>query len=136
MVGRERLPLATFRTDDWPIPEGVNYSKEAETRCRENLDRLKAEAEKQALDRKIRQMMVDLPKLENELELRKNGSSKRLIESEISRLEAILDELQTTDEWLSNRIRGQYPDLAEKVRATREAVEALKSVAEAIEEGK
>ena len=132
MVGRNRLPVPTFRTDDWPIPEGVNYSKEAQDRCRENLAVLRAEGEKQALDRKIRKMLVDLPVLETELHLRKNGSMKRLVESKIGRIEIILDELQE-DDWLSRNI-ARYPELVEKVKATRETVEKLKSQAEAIEE--
>ena len=52
--------MPTFRTDDWPIVEGVNYTKEAEAAAKENLAKLKAEAEIQALDRKVRQKMIDL----------------------------------------------------------------------------
>jgi sialate O-acetylesterase len=69
LVGRERLPIATFRTDNWPIPEGVSYSQEARERCSKILADLKAKAERDALDRKIRQMLVDLPALEKELHL-------------------------------------------------------------------
>jgi len=135
LVGRNRLPMATFRTDDWPIPEGMNYSKEASERCRENLGRMKAEAQKQALDRKIRQMQIDLPELETTLHLRTNNSPKQLIRSKIARLEAVLDELQK-EKWLSNHIRGSQPELDEKVKAVRESVEAIKAQAEKIEEKK
>jgi len=133
LVGRNRLPMPTFRTDDWPIPRGVNFTKEAEQQCREVLNQLKAEGEKQALDRKIRQMQVDLPKLETELQLRKNESPKGLIQSKIARLEAILDEFQK-DQWLSRRIAGEHVELGEELEAARKVVDALKSRAAAIEE--
>jgi hypothetical protein len=132
MVGRERLPLATFRTDDWPLPVGVNYSKQAEEEAKQKLAELMAEAERQALDRKIRQMQIDLPELERELYLRKNGSNaKGLIASKVARIEAILDEFQE-DEWLSRRIAEQ-PELAEQIRAARQAVETMRAQAAKLE---
>jgi sialate O-acetylesterase len=133
LVGRNRLPMPTFRTDDWPIPKGANYSKEVAQQCSEDLRQLRAEAEKQALDRKVRQMQVDLPKLETELHLRKNGSPKKLIESKIARMAAVLDELEK-DEWLSRHITRSQPELAAKIEAARGAVEALKAQAAKIEE--
>lgn len=133
LVGRNRLPMPTFRTDDWPIPKGMNYTKEAEGQCREMLGRLRAEGERQALDRKKRQMQVDLPNLETELYLRKNNSPKRLIESKIARMAAVLDELQK-DEWLSRHVKRSAPELVEKLEAARAAVEALNAQAEKIEE--
>ncbi|NQU23762.1 MAG: hypothetical protein HQ567_20970, partial [Candidatus Nealsonbacteria bacterium] len=132
LIGRERLPLPTFRTDDWPIPEGVNYSEEAKQACSEKISQLKAEAEMQALDRKIRQMQFDLPLLEKELHLSKNGSMKQLVTSKIARTEAILDELQK-DEWLSRNI-ARHPELVEKIDAVRAAVNAMKDRAAKIEE--
>ena len=133
LVGRNRLPMPTFRTDDWPIPQGMNYTKQAEAQCREELKRLRTEAEKNALDRKIRQMQIDLPRLETELQLRKNNSPKKLIESKIARMTAILDELQT-DEWLSRHIKRSAPELVEKLQAARAAIEALKAQAKTLED--
>ncbi len=132
LVGRNRIPMPTFRTDDWPIPEGMNYSDEVRQQCSENLTQLRAEAEKQTLDRKIRQMLVDVPLLETELHLRKNGSMKQLVQSKIARMELILDELQK-DEWLSRAI-ARHPELVERISATREVVEKAKSQAAGIEE--
>ena len=132
MVGRGRLPMPTFRTDEWPIPEGMNYSKEVNQRCRDNLARLKAEGEKQALDRKIRQMQIDLPGLEHALYLQKDRSMKRLVQSKIARMQATLDELQK-DDWLSRNIR-KYPGLVERLEAARAAVEAARAESEGIEE--
>jgi len=133
LVGRNRLPMPTFRTDDWPIPEGMNYTPEVAEACRENLAQLRAEGEKQALDRQIRQMQFALPRLETELHLRKNGNPKKLIQSKIARLEAVLDELQQ-DEWLSRYIDRDHAELAAEIRAAREAVETVKTRAEQIEE--
>jgi len=136
MVGRNRLPAPTFRTDDWPIPKGMSYDKQVREQCSEVLKQLTAEAGKQALDRKIRQIEMDLPILENELYLQKLGSEKQLIESKIKRMESVLDELEETDEWLSRRIKRNHPELVEKLKAAREAVEALKAQAAKIEEEK
>ena len=128
MVGRERLPLPTFRTDDWPLPVGVSYSKEAQQQAGENLDELKTQAEWQAIDRKLRQLQIELPALEHELYVKRGPSNvKGLVAAKIARIETILDELQK-DDWLSRQIAGQ-PDLVGKIEATRQAVEAMKAQA-------
>ncbi|MEE8450309.1 MAG: hypothetical protein V3R99_00290 [Thermoguttaceae bacterium] len=132
LVGRERLPMPTFRTDDWPLPEGVNYTKEAEQAAREVIGQLKEQGEKQALDRKIRQMQIDLPQLETELYLRKGRNTKKLVGSKIARLQTILDELQQ-DDWL-RRALEKYPELTEQIEAARQAVEKAKAGADEIEE--
>lgn len=135
MVGRERLPLPTFRTDDWPLPEGLTYSKEAQQRSKEVLDRQREIGERQALDRKIRQAVFDLPALEKELYLRKDHSAKKLLGSKIARLEAILDQVQK-DEWLSRALARERGELVKAVEAARQAVDALKAQAEAMEDAK
>jgi sialate O-acetylesterase len=136
MVGRERLPLPTFRTDNWPLPEGAGYSEEAQQRSRENIDRLKQAGEQHALDRKIRQMEFDLPNLETELYLRKLGSKKQLIESKLRRIDRALAELEETDEWLARQIQGSHAELAERLKAARLSIDALKAEAAKIEEEK
>jgi len=133
LVGRNRLPAPTFRTDDWPLAEGANYTPEVAEQCRENLSQLREQAELQALDRKIRQMQLDLPLLETELYLRKQGSAKKLIQSKIARMGAILDEF-AEDRWLSDRIQRNHPDLLEALQQAREQLKALQAQAEAIEE--
>ena len=131
LVGRERLPVPAFRTDDWPIPEGMNYSKEAKERCDESLKGLRAEAEKQAADRKIRQMLIDLPRLEKELHLGKDGGMVPLVAGKIARLEGILGELQE-DKWLSGSL-SRHPEMVKQVEGVANAVAALKAELEAIE---
>ena len=131
MVGRGRLPLPTFRTDNWPIPEGVNYSKEAKAAASAKLGELKARAEIQALDRKIRQIQVDLPDLEKDLYLVKEKSARKLVESKIARIETILDGLQK-DQWLSRNVE-KCPALVEKIKAAREAIEDAKEQTAGIE---
>jgi sialate O-acetylesterase len=131
MVGRERLPMPTFRTDDWPIPEGVSYSKEAKEKSGAALKDLKATAEKQALDRKIRQMLIDLPQLEHELHVRKNGSTGALVRSKLARIRAVLDELQK-DDWLSRTV-GKHPELVERLKEVSAAVGAATAVSGGID---
>ncbi|MHC4252173.1 MAG: hypothetical protein ACYS9X_23895, partial [Planctomycetota bacterium] len=131
MVGRGRLPMPTFRTDDWPLPEGVSYSKESKEKSSEILKQLKATAEKQALDRKISQMQIDLPKLEHELHVRKNGSAGGLVRSKLARMAKILDELQK-DDWLSRSV-SKYPGLVERLKAARDAAEAAAAESEDID---
>ncbi len=133
LVGRERIPIATFRTDDWPIPEGVNYSKEAQQKCKEILAGLRERGVRQAADRKLRQLLFDLPKLEHELHVRikSGGGLKSLVDGKIARIEGVLDELQK-DQWVSRGV-GRYPQLVEKLKAVRAAIEAARGEAEKIE---
>ena len=128
MVGRGRLPMPTFRTDDWPLPVGVNYSKDAEARAKTELKRLRDIAERQALDRKIRQMQVDLPELEKSLHLSKNRDPKKFVQSKLDRLDTILDELQK-DRWLSRQIQ-KHAGLVEQIKAARKAVAEARSESE------
>jgi len=121
LVGRDRLPLPVFRTDTWPIPEGVNYSKEAKDAANARLKALEAKAARQALDRKIRQIQIDLPRLEGELY---RGDVKKQVESKIARIETILDELQK-DKWLSRNLE-KYPALVEKIESARKAMEEIR----------
>ena len=134
MVGRERLPMPTFRTDDWPLPVGVSYSDQAKKESGEVLNQLRATGEAQALDRKIRQMSIDLPALEKQLHLSKGGGgAKKLIAAKIARMQAVLDEFQN-DPWLSSQIKRFPGDVVEKIKATRSAVEALKAQVADIED--
>ena len=133
MVGRERLPLPTFRTDDWPLPVALSYSAEVRQATGEVLKQMLATGQAQALDRKIRQMMVDIPTLEKALHLSKGGGAPRLIAAKLARIESVLDELQK-DPWLSNYIKRDQPALADRIQAARTAVDALKAAAARIED--
>lgn len=119
LVGRERLPLETFRTDDWPIPEGVSYSEEVKKSANENLNQLREEGAKQAFDRKLRQLQVDLPKLEAELY---KGDATGQIQSKIDRLEKILCELQDP-----KGVSRMHPELCEKSEELRKQVDSLRN---------
>jgi sialate O-acetylesterase len=131
LVGREQLPVPTFRTDDWPLPIGVRYSEEARQKARAKIEADVQLAEQQALDRKIRQRMIDLPRLESELYLHKNGQGgKGLIQSKIARLQAVLDECEN-DPWLSNYVRNS--ELEKQLEATRKAVDSLEKRAAELE---
>ena len=120
--------MPTFRTDNWSIPEGVNYSKEAQDQSKQQLEKLRQLGQQQALDRKIRQAQIDLPRLEGELY---RGDARGQVQSKLARLEAILSEMQE-DKWLSGKIRGDHPELAESIKALHKNVQALKAEAEAI----
>jgi len=133
LVGRNRLPVPTFRTDDWPIVEGENYTDEVAQRCRENIARLREQAEIEALDRKIRQMQLDLPELEAELYVRKQHSAKKLILSKIERMQKTLDEIEDP-RWLGERFRKDHAELFETIAPVRRQLESLKARAEAIAE--
>ena len=122
LVGRERIPVPTFRTDNWPIPEGMNYSPEAKKASEEKIKALRETAQRHALERKIRQMQIDLPSLERDLN---KGDAKAQIESKISRLNALLDEFEA-DSWLSRQLKEYDPKFAEKLEELREKVGALK----------
>jgi len=123
LVGRERIPVPTFRTDKWPIPEGMNYSPEAKKASEEKIKALRETAQQQALDRKIRQLQIDLPAFERDLN---KGNAKAQIESKITRIEAVLNEFET-DPWLSRRLNEYDPEFSEKLKALRKKVGELKN---------
>ena len=123
LVGRERIPVPTFRTDNWPIPVGMNYSPEAKKASEGKIKTLREAAQRQALDRKIRQMQIDLPGLERDLH---KGDAKAQIEKKIKRIKAVLDEFET-DPWLSRRLGEYNPQLSEKLKVIRKNINDLKS---------
>jgi hypothetical protein len=128
LVGRNNLPVPLFRTDDWPLVEGVSHTPEARQRSSEHINQLKQEGELQALDRKIRRRDVDLPELEMELYVGKLRSEEQLIARKVERLEAVLDELEK-DPWLSRTIERNHKPLVDEIQAVREKVDALKKAA-------
>lgn len=126
LQGREGLPLATFRTDDWPLVEGESYTPEVKERCRQQIDELKKIGLSQSLDRQLRQMQVDVPKTEAELFA---GDRRGLVQHKISRVEAILEEISSDD--IVRGLADEHPDLVDKVQAIRDGVlELKKGVAE------
>lgn len=118
LVGRERLPLATFRTDDWPIPEGVSYSEKSKGASSEKLKSLKEEAVRQVADRRLRQALLDLPRLETE---RYKGDGSALLASKVVRLEAILDELESKE--MTRVIERENPELKEMAKSLRRVIQ-------------
>ncbi|MFP6900224.1 MAG: hypothetical protein VCA36_04740, partial [Opitutales bacterium] len=122
LVGRERIPMATFRTDDWPIPEGVNYSQEAKDASSAKIKELQTIGKRQALDRKIRQLQVDLPRLEAELF---KGDATRQIESKLTRIEGIINEFEA-DSWLARQLNGYDPEFLAKLKAMRAGLEKMR----------
>jgi hypothetical protein len=121
LVGRERLPLPTFRTDDWPIPEGVNYSDVAKKAAETKLKELKALGARQAADRKLRQALLDLPALEAD---KFKGDGAGLLVSKLARIEAILAEMASRE--VARIIERERPELKDKLDALRKEVETLK----------
>jgi sialate O-acetylesterase len=118
LVGRERLPVPTFRTDDWPIVEGVSYSEAAKKASTDKIKAMEKEGKTFALDRKLRQLQLDLPKLETDLY---KGDAKKQLESKLARIETILDELQK-DPWLSKNLEKDFPTAVEQLNAIRNAL--------------
>ena len=122
LVGRERLPMATFRTDDWPIPEGVNYTQEAKEASSAKIKELQEIGKRQALDRKIRQLQIDLPRLESELF---RGDAAGQIDSKLVRIDSILEEFET-DAWLSRQLKDHDPELLPKLDAMRASLKGMR----------
>ena len=123
LVGRERIPVPTFRTDNWPLPKGMNYSPEAKKSSEEKIKALRETAQQQALDRKIRQMQIDLPALERDLN---KGDAKAQIEGKINRIKAVLEEFRT-DPWVSRRLNEYSPQLSDKLKVLEKNINDLKS---------
>ncbi|WP_338687331.1 hypothetical protein [Haloferula helveola] len=123
LVGRDNLPLATFRTDDWPIIEGVSYSAEARKAADDRIKALQERGERLALDRKIRQMEIDLPELERELH---QGDADAQLRSKLERIGRILEGLGE-DPWLSNALEKGRPELVKNLEILAQEVEALRA---------
>lgn len=123
LVGRERLPVPTFRTDDWPIVEGVSYSEEAKKASNDKIKAMQEEGKKLALDRKMRQLQIDLPNLEKELY---KGDGGGQLSSKLERITGILVELQT-DHWLSGSIQREHPEMLKKIEELKKEVESIKA---------
>ena len=79
-------------------------------------------AQRQAIERKIRQMQIDLPALERDLN---KGDAKAQIESKIRRMETLLNEFKT-DPWLSRQLMEYDLKFAGKLEALRKKVSDLK----------
>ena len=114
--------MATFRTDDWPIPEGVNYTQEAKEASSAKIKELQEIGKRQALDRKIRQLQIDLPKLESELF---RGDATGQIESKLTRIDGILNEFEA-DSWLARQLNGHDPEFVAKLKAVRAGLEEIR----------
>ena len=114
--------MATFRTDDWPIPEGVNYTQEAKEASSAKIKELQAIGKRQALDRKIRQLQIDLPRLESELF---RGDAAGQIDSKLVRIDSILEEFET-DAWLSRQLKDHDPELLPKLDAMRASLKGMR----------
>ncbi|MEM7394367.1 MAG: hypothetical protein AAF492_18675, partial [Verrucomicrobiota bacterium] len=107
-------------------PLQMSRKTKAKKTASEQIGHMKKEAERQILDRKIRQLQIDLPELEDELH---RGDAPAQVKSKLARLEAILDELQNSD-WLSRTIESQHPDWAEHAQSVRESLERFKAATE------
>ncbi len=134
LVGRGGQPMPTFRTDDWPIPKAVQYDKELAAEYKTIIADMNAKAELQALDRKLRQIQLDLPTIEFELYQSKQGNTPALLKSKTDRMEKIAGEM-LDDNWTANQIRGN-PEVEAKARAAREAIQALQAEIKKMQEKK
>ena len=101
----------------------VESTVEAKKASEEKIKALRETAQRQALDRKIRQMQIDLPALEGDLH---KGNAKAQIEGKINRIKAVLDEFRT-DPWLSRRLDEYNPKLSDKLKVLEKNINDLKS---------
>ena len=99
----------------------MSYSDEAKKAAPANLNQLKELGQRQALDRKLRQMQVDLPETETEVH---KGDVDGQIWSKITRLKTIIAELLAPDS-TGRTIRRDEPELLEKLDALRKQVDDL-----------
>jgi hypothetical protein len=123
LVGRERLPVPTFRTDAWPIVEGVSYSEEAKRVAAEKIKAMQEQAKGLALDRRIRQMQIDLPHLEKELY---KGDASGQLRSKLERITSIVNELRD-DKWLSGALEREHPELVGQIELIGKQVEEIRA---------
>jgi hypothetical protein len=74
------------------------------------------------MDRKFRQAVIDLSRLEDEM---LKGKASERIASKLARMEGIIDEFES-DPWLSRQLDTYDPEFVEKLKLLRADVHALK----------
>ena len=107
----EDLPVPSFRTDDWPIPDGEQIVAAREL------------AQKYAMDRQWQEAVRGLDALEGGLS-RVDGDSfrKRRLEFKRDRLRKVVEEIES--DWPAKDLK-QHPSLAEKIAQLRTLVKGL-----------
>ncbi len=94
---RPRLPDFKMLTNQLELYAQLK-SDQAKKESSRKLAELMAVAQWQALDRKVRQLQIDLPAWEHVRHVRQGAQgASGLIASKIARMEAILNELQTDE---------------------------------------
>jgi len=114
-VGRGEMPLLSFRTDDWPLPESWKYDpaliKPAEEKIREQM----ALGRRQAVERQLAETMLKLTQLDAERFLGKHDRSpERLLQSKAARIAAVVEDIQRAEAELFRR-RGGNPEIDKKL---------------------
>ncbi len=101
----------------------MNYTDEAKKASEEKIRNLRETAQRQALDRKIRQLQIDLPALERDLH---KANAKAQIERKINRIKAVIEEFKT-DPWLSRRLDEYSPQFSDQLKVLEKNINDLKS---------
>lgn len=126
LCGNHNLPVPTFRTDDWPIPEMFGHEPELRKRCEERIRELRKAAELQALDRKLREALMSLGEVERQLFMgRYQRDPAKLLESKARRIAMTLDEMES--ESVKRLYDKDNPVVARKIKAVRSALGELEA---------
>ncbi len=126
LCGNHNLPVPTFRTDDWPIPEMWSHDPELRDKCRQRIEELRRQATLQALDRKLREALLSLGEVERQMFLgRIQRDRKKFLRSKANRIAFTLDELAS--EPVRRLYEKQNPAIARKIEAIRAALRDLEA---------
>ncbi len=126
-VGRGELPLLSFRTDDWPLPESWKYDPTLQEGVAEKLKEQTTAGRSRAMERKMAQRMMELSQLDTQRYLGKaDRSASALLLNKVARISAVIEDIKQAEVTLFAR-RGGNPQIdkeLEKLEAALKQVEA------------
>ncbi len=134
LVGEMNIPAPPFRSDDWPLARKVA----AEPESGKKIGQMQRIAEQHAMDRQIRQAMLDVARWEDDLHMKSrnrpeaNGPDTKLL-SKAERIEQILSEFQD-DEWMRRHIQKANPQVAKEIEQLQAQIKKLKAEIEKMEQ--
>jgi len=122
-VGRGEMPLLSFRTDDWPLPESWKYDPALAGPVEGKIKEQTAVGRMQALERQIAELMMRVSALDTERFLGKSEKSpKNLLKAKAARITAIVEDIKQAEADLFRK-RGGNAEIDKKLAIVQAALE-------------
>ena len=124
-VGRGEMPLLSFRTDDWPLPESWRYDPALIKPAEEKIKEQTALGRRQAIERQLAETMLKLTEFDAQRFLGKlDKSPMRLLKSKAARIAAVVEDIKRAEAQLFRK-RGGNPEIDKKLEKLQAALEEV-----------